>query len=130
MATRAELLKRQQELAEQQAHIEAELVAARDAELSSLIAAFKEHLANNAFTVEEAIALLTPAKHKRTRGASAAATKTPESVDGGGEKPEVGVIYRHPDWQGPWKATGKRTPKHVLATIKSGKTWADLRAKK
>ncbi len=60
---------------------------------------------------------------------SAAEKKTPPSVDKSGAKPEVGVTYKHSSWPEPWTATGKRAPNHVIASIRDGKTWSQLRQK-
>ncbi len=55
--------------------------------------------------------------------------KTPPSVDKSGAKPEVGVTYKHASWPEPWTATGKRAPNHVIASLREGKTWSQLRQK-
>lgn len=53
----------------------------------------------------------------------------PESADSSGAMPEKGMIYKHASFK-EWTAQGKRTPGNVLAVIRSGKTWAELKSKK
>lgn len=67
---------------------------------------------------------------KKTKASSRTKSSAlPPSQDRTGLKPEVGATYKHSSWPEPWTATGKRAPKHVIATIKDGKTWAQLRQK-
>lgn len=68
-------------------------------------------------------------KEPKTRAPRGTKEKKPESEDRTGAKPEVNVIYKHSSWPEAWTATGKRAPKHVIATIADGKTWAQLRAR-
>jgi len=125
--TRSALLKKLEELAEQQERIKKELEAGRSDELRSLVGTFKEHLTTGGFSVDEALKLLGGKKGSATRAARGTAVKKEaESLDKSGSKPERGSIYKHSSWPEPWTAKGKRTPNHVLATIKSGKTWASL----
>jgi len=122
--SRAQLLKRQQELQAEQKAIEDALEANRMSELHGLVDAFKGHLKSNDFTLDEALKLLGVKKGRAARGTGT--KKVPESLDKDGKKPEAGSTYKHSSWSAPWTATGKRSPKHVIATIKSGKTWASL----
>lgn len=52
-----------------------------------------------------------------------------ESEDSSGARPERGTTYKHSSWPAPWTPTGKRAPKHVIASIRSGKTWKQLLSK-
>lgn len=79
------------------------------------------------FEVEDVIKHLQGPKIRAPRG-SMPKTK-PESEDSTGTRPERGTTYKHSSWPEPWIATGKRAPKHVIASIRSGKTWKQLVAK-
>jgi hypothetical protein len=76
------------------------------------------------FDVADVIKHLQEKKPRAPRGA--AEKKIPESQDSNGAKPEAGVTYKHSSWPEPWTSAGKRAPKYVIATIKSGKTWKQL----
>lgn len=90
-------------------------------------AAMKAAIRGAGFEVADVIRHL---QEKKTRAARGSKVKTkPESEDSTGAKPERGVTYKHSSWPEPWTATGKRSPKHVIASIQSGKTWKQLVAK-
>jgi hypothetical protein len=79
------------------------------------------------FEVADVIKHLQEKKTRAARGT--AEKKVPESQDSSGSKPETGVTYKHSSWPEPWTASGKRAPKYVIASIKTGKTWKQLVAK-
>lgn len=79
------------------------------------------------FEVADVIKHLQEPKNRAPKG-SKPKTK-PESEDVAGMRPERGTTYKHSSWPEPWTATGKRSPKHVVASIQSGKTWKQLLAK-
>lgn len=79
------------------------------------------------FDVADVIKHLQEPKTRAKRGT--AVKKVPESQDSSGAVPERGVTYKSSQWPEPWTASGKRAPKHVIATIKSGKLWKQLMQK-
>jgi hypothetical protein len=79
------------------------------------------------FEVAEVIKHLQVPKIRAPRG-SKPKTKS-EREDSTGTRPERGTTYKHLSWPEPWIATGKRAPKYVVASIRSGKTWKQLVAK-
>lgn len=85
--------------------------------------------ADSGLDLAEVLKHLQPEKKARARRQASATPTTPPSQDRSGMKPEVGVTYKHSSWPEPWTASGKRAPKHVIATIQDGKTWAQLRQK-
>jgi hypothetical protein len=76
------------------------------------------------FDVADVVKHLQDKKIRTPRGS--AEKKIPESQDSNGAKPETGVTYKHSSWPEPWTSSGKRAPKYVIATIKSGRTWKQL----
>ncbi|NKI94744.1 H-NS family nucleoid-associated regulatory protein [Rhizobacter sp. SG703] len=88
------------------------------------VAQMRQAIKEAGFDVADVIKHLQEKKTRAPRGT--AEKKVPESQDTNGAKPEAGVTYKHSSWPEPWTSAGKRAPKYVIATIKSGKTWKQL----
>jgi hypothetical protein len=88
------------------------------------VAQMRRAIKEAGFDVADVIKHLQEKKVRAPRGT--AEKKIPESQDSSGAKPETGVTYKHSSWPEPWTSSGKRAPKYVIATIKSGKTWKQL----
>ena len=105
-----------------------EFLAKSEQKIITLADQIKQVIKDSGFTMEELLPhLKAPFKVRAARGT--AEKKVPESQDGSGNKPESGTTYKDKSWPEPWTASGKRAPKYVIATIKSGKTWASLKQK-
>ena len=123
-------------LMEQKKAIDDALFAKRGEVVQALAADFAKKLKTDGFTVAEGITALResiePAKPaKKTRAKKGAAPKrtAPASLDSTGQKPEVGVTYKHPTTGALWTKQEKGAPKkEYIALVQAGKTWAELRA--
>ncbi|HEY4069830.1 MAG TPA: H-NS family nucleoid-associated regulatory protein [Burkholderiaceae bacterium] len=120
--SRAELLKRKEQLDADRQNLESELAAAHDAELASLVEAFKHHLAVNQFKLEDALSLLAP--NGAARGRSRLTVSKPGYVPG--------TTYRHPHSGAVWTAkTRGATIKWLRELLAAtGKNYADFAVKK
>ena len=102
----------------------------RDAKLTTLVTTLKADLDAGGYTVEEAVALLSP---RRTRGPNKSTSKpapagASKSVDKTGAKPNPGTTYALPSgetWTKNQNGLGA-TNKLFSEAIAAGKTWADL----
>ncbi len=119
-----------QHLLAQQARIakKIEFLQQSEQKYIDLAGQIRQVVASAGLELAEVIRHLQAGKPARApRGATE--KKTAPSVDKSGAKPEVGVTYKHSSWPEPWTATGKRAPNHVIASIRDGKTWSQLRQK-
>ena len=115
---RAQLLKDLAELAAKQEAIKAQLAAARDDELKSLVVSFKEQLESNDFTVEEALELLTTAK--KTRAKRGSVVRAPKEFI-------VGTTYKNPKGGETWVGGTKgRKPQWLAELLANGATFESL----
>ena len=97
---------------------------------------FSKKLKDAGFTVAEGIAALRgpsapskPAKKVRAKQGTATKRKPPVSIDSEGNKPAIGVTYKHPTTGAVWTKQEKGAPKkEFIALIQAGKTWNELRA--
>lgn len=108
-----------------------ELIAFREASESKIVeyvAQMKAAIREAGFEVTDVAKLLIGPKPRAARGTATPRNKS-ESEDSTGAKPERGATYKHSSWPEPWTAQGKRAPKHVVASIKSGKNWKSLVAR-
>lgn len=111
------------------------LLARRGEVVQALADEFAKKLKADGFTVAEGIAVLrgssapsAPAKKSRAKRGTAKRS-APASVDSEGNKPSIGVTYKHPITGATWTKQAKGAPKkEFIALIKAGKTWGELRA--
>ena len=94
----------------------------------SIAAAIKKQVADAGLDLADVLPhLKAPRKARAAKGT--AVKKAPESLDSDGKMPTRGTTYKHSSWPSTWTAEGKRTPGHVLKTVKGGKTWVELKVK-
>jgi hypothetical protein len=125
-ASRADLIKRLEQLEAERKRIDAELAAQSKADLKALVDAFQEHLKANNFELSDALALLGASRKPRARRGT---TK----VKAVGDKPTPGVTYRHPKSGDEWTAPAnlRRVKKWLEDLVKtSGKKYEEFAAKK
>jgi DNA-binding protein H-NS len=120
--SRAELLEKKDRLDADRQKLESEIAAAHDAELASLVDAFKHHLAVNQFRLEDALSLLAP--NAGARGRAKLKVSKPGYVPG--------TTYRHPHSGETWTAKKRGATikwlRELIAT--TGKGYADFAVKK
>ena len=112
------------------------LYARRGEAVQGLADDFAKKLKADGFTVAEGIAALRvaatpskPAKKVRAKRGTVPSKKAPVSIDSEGNKPGIGVTYKHPTTGALWTKQEKGAPqKEFIALIKAGKTWGELRA--
>ena len=112
------------------------LYARRGEAVQGLADDFAKKLKADGFTVAEGIAALRvaatpskPAKKVRAKRGTAPSKKAPVSIDSEGNKPGIGVTYKHPTTGALWTKQEKGAPKkEFIALILAGKTWNELRA--
>ena len=112
------------------------LYARRGEAVQGLADDFAKKLKADGFTVAEGIAALRgaatpskPAKKVRAKRGTVPSKKAPVSIDSEGNKPGIGVTYKHPTTCALWTKQEKGAPKkEFIALIKAGKTWGELRA--
>jgi len=124
--SRAELLKRRAQLDAERSRIDAEISAQSQAELHGLVEAFKKHLKENDFDLNDALALLGPGKKDRVKRGT---VRSKPSTD----RPKPGVTYRHPTTGEEWAApiNLRRVKKWLVELVQtSGKRYEDFAAKK
>lgn len=105
-----------------------ELLQQSERRCVELAGQIRQVVASAGLKLSEVIKHLQAGKQARKPRGSAEMKVAP-SVDKTGSKPEVGVTYKHSSWPAAWTATGKRAPNHVIASIREGKTWSQLRQK-
>lgn len=123
-------------LMEQKKAIDDALYARRGEVVQALADDFSKKLKDAGFTVAEGIAALRgpsapskPAKKVRAKQGTATKRKPPVSIDSEGNKPAIGVTYKHPTTGAVWTKQEKGAPKkEFIALIQAGKTWNELRA--
>ena len=116
--------------------IDGALLARRGEAVQALADDFAKKLKADGFTVAEGIAALRdsnapgkPAKKTRAKRGTAPKRIAPVSVDDNGQKPTVGVTYKHPSTGALWTKQEKGAPKKdFLALVQAGKTWSELQA--
>jgi len=125
-ASRAELLKRREQLEAERSRIDADLATQEQAELQSLVDKFKADLKKNNFELTNALALLGVAKKTRAKRGTAKAKVV-------GDKPTPGTTYKHPKTGDVWTAPAnlRRAKKWLQDLVTgSGKRYEDFVAKK
>lgn len=111
------------------------LYARRGEVVQALADDFAKKLKADGFTVAEGIAALRgmsepakPAKNATVKPATKK-RKPPVSIDSEGNKPGIGVTYKHPTTGALWTKQKNGAPKkEFIALIQAGKTWNELRA--
>ncbi len=112
------------------------LYAKRGEAVQALADDFAKKLKADGFTVAEGIAALRsastpskPAKKIRAKRGTGPKRTAPVSIDTEGNKPGIGVTYKHPTTGALWTKQEKGAPKKdFLTLIQAGKTWNELRA--
>jgi DNA-binding protein H-NS len=122
--SRAELIKRRQQLDAERARLDAEIAAQARADLQALVEQFKAHLKTGEFELADALALLGAGKKTHARKGSA----KPKAI---GDKPTPGVTYKHPKTGDVWTAPAnlRRVKKWLQELVlSSGKKYEDFAA--
>ena len=125
-SSRADLIKRREQLEAERTRIDAELAAQAKADLKALVDAFKEHVKANHFDLSDALALLGVGKKARAK-------RGPASAKSSGERPTPGVTYKHPKTGDQWTAPAnlRRVKKWLEELVRTtGKKYEDFAAKK
>jgi DNA-binding protein H-NS len=119
--SRADLIKERDRLEEERQRIDAEIAAQEKDQLKSLVDAFKVHLKENDFSLEDAIVLLSGTKARAKRE-----TAAPKIT--GYEKD---VAYNNPNGDQTWVGGTKGPkPKWLIELLSSGHDFKSLAVKK
>ena len=124
--SRADLIKRREQLDAERARLDAEIAAQAQADLLALVEQFKAHLKTGEFDLGDALALLGAGTKTRAKKATAKAK-------GPGDKPISGMTYRNPKTGEVWEAPGnlRRAKKWLQELVTStGKKYEDFAATK
>ena len=122
--SRAELIKRREQLDAECSRVDAEIAAQARADLEALVEQFKAHLKTGEFALTDALALLGGGKKARAKRGTA----KPKAA---GDKPTPGVTYRHPKTGDEWTAPANlRRAKKWLQdlVVSSGKKYENFAA--
>ena len=95
--SRAELIRRRQQLDAERTRLDAEIAAQSRADLETLVEQFKAHLKTGEFALTDALALLGA-------GSKTRAKKGTSKANVAGDKPKSGVTYKHPKTGDEWTA--------------------------
>ena len=121
--SRADLVKRREQLDAERTRIDAEIAAQAQADLENLVEQFKAHLKTGEFALADALALLGAGKKARAKKGSAKPS----------DKPTPGVTYKHPKTGDEWTAPAnlRRVKKWLQELVgSSGKKYEDFAARK
>jgi DNA-binding protein H-NS len=119
--SRAELIKRREQLDAERARIDAEIAAHAQADLEALVEQFKAHLKTGDFALADALVLLGTGKKTRAKRGSAKPS----------DKPTPGVTYKHPKTGDEWTAPAnlRRVKKWLQElVVSSGKKYENFAA--
>ena len=105
--SRADLIKRREQLDAERSRLDADIAAQAQADLQNLVDQFKAHLKTGEFALADALVLLGAGKKTRAKRGTA----KPKAA---GDKPTPGVTYRHP------KTGDERT---APANLRRAKKW-------
>jgi len=124
--SRADLVKRREQLDAERTRLDAEIAAQAQADLAALVEQFKAHLKTGEFALGDALALLSAGTKTRAKKGSA----KPKAAD---DKPTPGVTYKHPKTGDEWTAPVnlRRAKKWLQDLVTStGKKYEDFAEKK
>ena len=122
--SRADLIKRREQLDAERTRLDAEIAAQAQADLSALVEQFKAHLKAGDFALSDALALLNAGTKMRAKKGSA-------KPKASGDKPTPGVTYKHPKTGDEWTAPAnlRRVKKWLQElVVGSGKRYEDFAA--
>jgi DNA-binding protein H-NS len=122
--SRAELIKRRQQLDAERTRLDAEIAAQARADLQALVEQFKAHLKTGEFALADALILLGAGKKTRAKKGTARAKAV-------ADKPTPGVTYKHPKTGDEWTAPAnlRRVKKWLQELVlSSGKKYENFAA--
>jgi DNA-binding protein H-NS len=122
--SRAELIKRREQLDVERIQLDAAIAAQAQADLQTLVEQFKAHLKTGEFALTDALALLGVGETTRAKRG----TTKPKAA---GNKPTPGVTYRHPKTGDEWTAPAnlRRAKKWLQDLVaSSGKKYENFAA--
>ena len=122
--SRAELIKRREQLDVERIQLDAAIAAQAQADLQTLVEQFKAHLKTGEFALTDALALLGVGETTRAKRG----TTKPKVA---GNKPTPGVTYRHPKTGDEWTAPAnlRRAKKWLQDLVaSSGKKYENFAA--
>jgi DNA-binding protein H-NS len=122
--SRAELIRRRQQLDAERTRLDAEIAAQAQADLAALVDQFKAHLKTGEFALGDALALLGGGTKTRAKKG----TSKPKAI---GDKPKSGVTYKHPKTGEVWTAPAnlRRVKKWLQElVVSSGKKYENFAA--